>query len=150
METIAIIFATRRFNPLSMLIRWALPRSRFHVGLASHCMIVDGDHVIEAHMLHGVRRVPIDEALHGMTIVSRRDYTVLQAEAGLQWAREQIGKPYDWPGAFGLALAPNRNWQDDADWFCFELGAAVIDKAGRALFEDNAHVTGTLLLAIHT
>lgn len=60
MNKITIIFTTRKWNPVSWFIRWCLPRSRFANSLASHCLIVDGDYVIEANMLHGVRRVPSD------------------------------------------------------------------------------------------
>lgn len=148
MDKITVIFTTREWNPVSWLIRWCLPRSRFANALASHCMIIDGDHIIEANMMHGVRRIPLSEALIGCVEVARIEYHVPCAEDGLQWAREQVPKPYDWLGAFGLALAPGRNWQDETDWFCFELVAAALAKAGLDVFDDHGHITGSMLMAI--
>lgn len=149
MDTITLIFTRRRWNPVSWLIRWALPQSRFYVGQASHCMICDGTDIIEANMLHGVRRVNKDEALKGAEVVDIIGFQVPDALAGRKWLAEQIGKPYDWRGAFGLALAPERNWQEESDWFCFELAAAALAKAGRRIFIDEGHITGTMLQIIH-
>jgi hypothetical protein len=147
-QSITIIYTKRRFNPISWLIRWALPRSRFSLALASHCMIVDGDHCIEASMLHGVRRVPMDIALAGQVTVIAVDYSVPDADAGLDWLRSQVGQPYDWRGAFGLALDVDRDWQEETDWFCFELAACTLERAGRAIFADTGHITGSVLMAI--
>jgi len=148
MEPIRIIFTTRKWNPVSWLIRWAIPRTRFALAQASHCMIVDGDCVIEASMTHGVRRVLGKTALDGAVIVDVVDYSVPNAAAGIAWARSQVGKEYDWRGVFGIALAPDRNWQDETDWFCFELAAAALAHAGRDLFADYAHITGSMLISM--
>lgn len=148
MSTITLIFTTRKWNPASWLIRWALPRSRFANALASHSMIIDGSYAIEANMLHGVRRVRLSDALDGSVEVERISYLVADADGGIEWARSQVGKPYDWAGAFGLALAPDRSWQEDSDWDCFEFCAATLAKAGRELFTDHAHITGSMLMAI--
>jgi hypothetical protein len=101
-DSIQIIFTKRKWNPFSWLIRWALPRSRFSLALASHSIIVDGAYAIEAHMLYGVRRVLLEVALEGLTEVARRDYAVPDAQGGIEWARKQVRKGYDWKGAFGL------------------------------------------------
>lgn len=149
MDIITIIFTKRRFNPGSFLIRWALPRSRFYMARASHCMVVDGDYIVEASTLHGVRRVLLSEAMRGCTEVGRITYQVPNAEAGLEWARQQVDKGYDWKGALGLALSPDRDWQEDDRWECFELAAATIHKAGRIIFQDTGHISGNMLMAIH-
>lgn len=149
MDKITVIFTTRKWNPISWLIRWSIPRSRFYLAEASHCMILDGDSIIEAHMLHGVRRVPVVEGLRGCIEVARVNYHVPDAQTGIEWARSQIGKKYDWLGAFGLALAPDRNWLDESKWFCFEFIAAAIEHAGRKIFSDVGHVSGSELLMIN-
>jgi len=115
---------------------------------ASHCMVVDGDYIVEASTLHGVRRVLLSEAMKGCTEVGRITYQVPNAEAGLEWARHQVDKGYDWKGALGLALSPDRDWQADDRWECFELAAATIHKAGRTIFRDTGHVSGNMLMAI--
>src|SRR5439155_14349849 len=95
MQAITLVFTKRNWNPGSFLIRWGLPKSRFKVAPMSHCLIKDGDYYIEANMEHGVRRVLAAEALKGLTVVEEMTYTVPDAEAGLAWARTQVGKSYD-------------------------------------------------------
>ncbi len=148
MQKIKIIYTKRNFNPISWLIRWAIPRSRFSMALSSHCMLVDGDFIIEAHMLHGVRRVLATDALKGLTVIKTVDYVVEKSEAGLNWACAQVGAPYDWLGAFGIAIDIDRNWQKPDAWFCYELVAAALVAAGKDAFADTGHITGTTLLSI--
>jgi hypothetical protein len=146
MQTIRIIFTKRNWNIGSWLIRWALPRSRFALALSSHALIVDGDHYIEAHMRHGVRCSK--NALEGLDVVKTIDFQVPDAEVGLAWARAQIGKKYDWSGALGLALDPDRDWQSPDSWFCYELAAGAIVNAGRDAFASKGHVTEATLFSI--
>lgn len=148
MELMTALYTTRPFNPMSIAIRAAAPVSIFHMAPASHVIIPDGNsgYVIEANMLHGVRRVEADVALKGLKIVRRVDYLVSNAETGLQALRDQVGKKYDFKGALGIALAPDRKWQDDSEWFCSELFAFGLQQAGRYLFEDFARVTPYMLM----
>jgi uncharacterized protein YycO len=104
--------------------------------------------MIEANMEHGVRRVKREEALKGLTVVKTVTYSVTNAKSGLEWARAQVGKRYDFKGAFGLAIAPDRDWMEDDAWFCYELGAATLVKAGRDWFRSVGHITESVLLAI--
>lgn len=146
MDKATILFTRRPLNPGSLLIRWALPVSRFKWGRASHSMLLDGDHVIHATMLHGVVRQPIEEAMRGQIVVARREYEVPDLQAGLEWARSQIGTNYDFEGAFGVSLNPDRDWTSDDKWFCHELCAAFLHACGRKLFERFGHVTDSSLL----
>lgn len=148
MDTITGIFTRRPWNPVSLGIRWAIPRSRFALAESSHCLIADGDYRIEAHMLHGVRRVPEAVAMKGLMVARWVEYAVPDAEAGLAWAREQVGDRYDWPGAFGLCLAVDRDWQEPGAWNCYELLASTLAAAGRRDFADVGHVTGSHLLML--
>ena len=149
MDKITVIFTKRAWNPGSLLIRWGIPVSRFKVARASHCLIKDGDYLIEANMEHGTRRVVAAEAMKGLTVVDTVDFSVPDAGAGLAFARSQDGTPYDFKGAFGLALAPDRDWLEPDKWFCFELAAATLVAAGREDFrEDAGHISGNLLMAI--
>jgi hypothetical protein len=146
--TIRLIYTKRPWNPISFGIRCALPQSLFKPAASSHVIIADGNDCLEAHMLHGVRPVSLDEALKGLTVVRIDDHRVPDAEAGLSWGYSQIGAPYDWPGAFGLGLDPERDWQNPEAWFCYEFGAGVLAKAGKDVFVNKGHVTGTMLMAI--
>lgn len=149
MKKITLIFTKRNWNPVSWLIRFCIPRSRFAMSISSHCLIDDGDNLIEASMFHGVRRVPREVALKGLTVVGKIDYSVPDAEAGLAWARSQVGTRYDFRGAFGLALSPYREWLEDDAWFCYELGGATLVAAGKNCFRSVGHISETILLAIN-
>lgn len=149
MDQITALFTRRRFNPVSWLIRWAVPRSRFALSLSSHCIIDAGDFLYEASMLHGVRKVDRATALKGQTIVKETRYQVPDATAGIAWLDQQIGAPYDWPGALGLGLTPYRDWGQEDKWFCYELAAGVLRAAGRPVFANLTHVGETALMAIN-
>lgn len=105
--------------------------------------------MIEATMLHGVRRVSKREAMKGQTFVTSVSYTVLNSAEGLRWARQQVGMSYDFSGALGLAIAPDRDWTKEGWWFCYELAAATISAAGRSPFRSNGHITEHMLLGIN-
>lgn len=150
------IVLTKARNPASYAIRYALPRSRFALAKSSHAVIVDGDCGIEARMLYrdggkwnsGVRRVPLGQAIGGATVVAQLNFLVPDAESGLSFAREQVGRDYDYAGAFGLAIAPDREWQLDDAWFCYELAAMTIHAAGRKLFSSVGHITEREFLGV--
>ena len=152
MQQAVILFTRRRWHPVSWLIRWALPVSRFKWARASHSMVLDGDHVIHATMLHGLVRQPLAEAMKSQVLVRRKDYEVPDLEAGLTWARQQAedGRPYDFKGAFGVSLKPDRNWQHDDAWFCHEFCAAFLHACGRRMFDRFGHVTDTALLLMRS
>lgn len=146
MDKAVILFVRRPWNPVSWLIRWALPVSRFQWARASHSMILDGDHVIHATMMHGVIRQPLAEAMKGQVLVGRKEFAVPNLAAGIAWARSQEGTDYDFKGAFGVSLKPDREWQQDDKWFCHELCATFLHKCGRRIFDRFGHVTDTALL----
>ncbi len=133
---------------MSWIIRYFTPRSRFHLAISSHCLICDGDYLIDSTMLHGVRRNKVKDALKGQTIVRTVSYSVPNAEAGVAWARTQVGLPYDYKGALGVALSPDRDWTKPDAWFCYELAAATIVAAGRDSFRSYGHISETTLMAI--
>lgn len=147
MTTITALYTKRKYNPVSWLIRFMIPRSRLALAESSHCLIVDGDYLIQAEMWFGVTRKLRADGLKGLTIVAQRDYDVADVDAGLKYARDQVGKSYDYAGALGL-VEPDRNWQDESKWDCFELFAATLKVAGRDLFVDDAKITGSILLSL--
>lgn len=153
MERIEGLCTIRPFNPGSLLIRVANPVSIVKIAPASHIITIDGDtgYGIEASATHGVRRALLKDMLKGLTVVKRISHEVPDAEAGLQWGRLSAARKdkYDIKGALGLGLGPDRNWQDPADWFCFEHYAMIVLQAGRKTFVDNAHVTAYMLMSLH-
>ena len=151
MKTITLIFTKSPWSPISWLIRWALPRSRFAFSLSSHCLIVDSNDpsmIYEADFKQGVRRIDIAEALIGCIVVKQITYAVPNAILGMVFLENQLGKKYDLKGALGLGLNPYRNWGDDNQWFCYELGSGALRAAGLDIFEDLTHVSETALLSI--
>ncbi len=153
MNRIHAIFTKRPYNVGSMLIRCANPVSFIKIAPVSHVIIVDGltGYGIEANMVHGVRRALLSEMMKGLTLVEQIRYEVPDAEAGLVWARQtaQRKAKYDFRGALALGLEPDRDWQQDTDWFCFEFGCNVLAKSGRKVFSNHARVTGNMLMSIH-
>lgn len=157
MDTLRALFIKKPLINLgSTVIRLALPHTLFHLAQCSHSIIVDGEYAIEATMCwldgrkvcSGVRRVPLSAALAGSTVAQERQYTVPDVEKGLAWARSQVGKPYDFKGAIGLAIAPERDWQQDDMWFCHELTGRAIHECGRIAFGNVSHLTSRELLGI--
>lgn len=55
---------------------------------------------------------------------------------GIEWGLTQRGKPYDLQGVLGLGL--HRDWQKDDAWWCSELAAMTVVKAGNRLFRDGS------------
>lgn len=150
MERLHAIFTKRPFNPGSLVIRAANPVSICKLAPASHVILVDGRFGIEASMTHGVRRAELHEMLKGQTVVTQKRYEVPYAQKGIDWARDTAARKakYDWPGAFGLGLAPDRDWQNEEDWFCFELFGNAMAKSGRKPFDNNARITAYMLMCL--
>lgn len=173
-QYIHVLYTARLWNPLSWFIRWMVGPSKLSFQRSSHGMVVDGDCVIEAHMIDGVRRVPRAVALKGARIVREAYYPVKDAEAGLAWYRAQACsyKPqfaswvpkwlqavlaiplkvahnnYDYKGAFGMGFAPDRDWQDPSEWSCYEGVAGTLKAAGSDVFSEWGFVTETTLWTI--
>ena len=152
MDTITGVFTKRNFNPMSLAIRMATPISITTMAPASHVVVLDGDtgFAMEANMLHGVRRVTVEEALKGAQIVTTKHFQVQNAVEGLGWMRKtaQEGAKYDFLGALGLGLAPGRSWQDPSSWFCFEYFCMGLAVAGRPTFTIHAHVNAHMLMSL--
>lgn len=56
---------------------------------------------------------------------------------------------YDFLGAFGLMLAPRRDWAGEESWFCYEFGAGWLRTAGRDVFANLSHVGEIALMSIN-
>lgn len=173
--TVTFLFTRRRRNPISWLIRWAVPRSRFAFALSSHCIVDTGEMLYEATMLQGVREVDRATALADQVVMRSVAYQVPDLAAGIAWAQAQVCRyqprrptwlpvrlrnvvagidlllhnNYDFAGAIGLGLAPGRDWASDENWFCYEFGGGFLRAAGRPVFANLSHVGETALLAIN-
>ena len=125
-----VIYCRRR-NIGSLLLRTGMWSSW------SHCGIVTPEAtVIEAAAFHGVRECSYTEFLADKSKYSERTIDVPSDAIAIAWARQQIGKPYDWSGAIGLAI--HREWQEDDSWFCSEFVEAAAVQGGRQRFINQA------------
>lgn len=63
------------------------------------------------------------------------------------YAREQLGKDYDTIALIGNIF--RRNWQETKNWFCSELVAWALEKAGNSVIRNrtNRVTPGDLLLS---
>jgi hypothetical protein len=148
-QSVRLVFTTRDWNPVSSAIRHAVPRSIFCPSLSSHCVIDRGDgRAAEATMLHKVREADLKTSLDGSRVVAERTYLVPHKDRGDAWLDKQIGKSYDFRGAFGL-VKPDREWQKDDYWYCYELAAGYLINCGLDIFWDRGHITERELLGIN-
>lgn len=125
MGGISLLFSTSD-HPMSAAIRLGTWSDWSHVA------IIDGDEVIEAVALAGVRRFPVVQAIARAKRAVVVELPCLDPRAVIAAAASQIGKPYDYSAILGLGL--RRDWQEDDAWFCSELVAWAFQQAGLPLF----------------
>lgn len=129
-----VIFCRRR-NLGSLLLRTGMLSAWSHCGIVTPEMTV-----IEAAAWHGVRERPFAEFLADKSRYSLKTIELPSDALAIAFARKQIGKPYDWAGAIGIAL--NRCWEDQSAWFCNELiEAAAVAGQRRRFVMDAWRVT---------
>jgi len=144
-----IYFVKRAYNPISWLIRWAVPLSRLRVCPASHCIVEIDGIAYHSTMTHGVVREKLTSALKPYRVIKSVSFNFPNKQAAIDFAESQIGKPYDWAGAFGMFVNPmSRAWQKDDAWSCSEWVAAMLHAGGRNFFSNLGHVTPMMLLML--
>lgn len=129
MPTVRLLFSTTG-NPFSWAIR-AFTWSRW-----SHVSIVDGDEVIEAVAIHGVRRAALLQRLDDAVDHAFADLQCVDPEIVIAAAESQIGKPYDYTAVAGMGL--HRDWQEMDSWFCSELIAWAFEEGKSGLFRPGS------------
>lgn len=129
MSAVRVIFS-RRHNVGSLMLR------TFLWSAWSHCALIDGDEVIEAVTFHGVRVRSLWEFVADASAFEVIEVPCADPAAVIAAARSQLGKPYDWIGALGIAF--RRRWDQASGWFCSELVAWAFAKAGTPLFRVDA------------
>lgn len=113
-----------------------LIRAREAFGQWSHCGIVTPQGtVVEALAFRGVIETPMDAFVARYPQPSQRRQEVIPCpdpDAGLAWARSQLGQGYDYLAIAGLAF--RNSWQEPGRWQCAELLEAALVHAGRRRF----------------
>jgi uncharacterized protein YycO len=97
----------------------------------SHVAIIDGDEVIEAVWPH-VRTAKLSDVIGSHSKHVIREYPCKDPQAAIDAARSQIGKPYDW--SVFLGAMSRKDYSDDTNWFCSELGAWALEQGGSPVF----------------
>lgn len=95
-------------------------------------LVTNEDTIIEAAAFHGVVERPLSELIAESSKFEFVDIPCPNDQAGIAWARTQLGKPYDYFGALGIGF--HREWNADTHWWCSELVEAAILEAGRQRF----------------
>lgn len=135
MPVLTIVYA-RSHTLAGLLIRHADRWGRW-----SHCAIATGaGTVVEARMWHGVVETPWDEFERRYPGAGQRacvEVHCAQPDAGIAWARAQIGARYDHLAVLGQAV--RESWQRPNRWHCAELAEAALVRAGRRRFRDAPH-----------
>ena len=93
--------------------------------------------VVEAVAKKGVVVTPYSEVIARSTHTFTRSHKVADVRKALDFLTDQIGKPYDFWGAFGLGL--HRDWQKDDSWWCSELVEAMFVVGGSRRFIADLH-----------
>ena len=110
--------------------RWGLPIRAWEGDEASHVLVRIGDEAIHSTALRGVHVVPLEDALHGVTIVQRMPViprTVGMGEQAETNLRAKIGKRYDYLGIAGFPLL--RDLDDPDSFWCSEIAQAFVRDA---------------------
>lgn len=101
----------------------------------SHCdFLMSDETLLGALPNHGVQvRKPED-------LLKFKRSLILEApvENGWEFAKTQIGRPYDWGAIIGMGIPFPRDWHDDSRWFCSELIIASLLEAGLTITSPNA------------
>jgi len=125
-----VIFS-RQCRPSSFLIRLFTWSQWSHVSI-----LEDEDHIIDSTFKHGgVRRRPVLELVGEVSAFEVVEVPLPMEDAGMDFIRSQLGKPYDWTAIVGFIL--RENWADPAKWFCNELFEAGCKAGGRLRFRES-------------
>jgi hypothetical protein len=124
-----------RYELIYTTTRWGLFVRAWEGDEASHVLVRIGDEAIHSTALRGVHVVPLEDALHGVTIVQRMPViprTVGMGEQAETNLRAKIGKRYDYLGIAGFPLL--RDLDSPGSFWCSELAQSFVnDATGLAL-----------------
>lgn len=103
----------------------------------SHCGVVTPEGtVIEARFFKGVVETPMAEFLARYSKTESVDIECPNPADGVAFARESIGRGYDYLGALGNFF--RANWHSMSRYHCAELVESAVFWAGRMRFRDHA------------
>jgi uncharacterized protein YycO len=99
----------------------------------SHCAIIDDDIVLESTFKRGgVGARLFSDFIQEYSQFEITDVPCPNDELGIEWAKTQIGKKYDWSAIFGFIT--RQPLADESNWFCSEYVEGAIKAAGNNRF----------------
>lgn len=141
MERVTVIFRKNK-SKASKLIRF------FTMGEWSHCGILFDQHVYEA-TFEGIMKTSVIDFSKDADIETKK-FPVVDSTKVYSFLNSQLGKEYDFSGAYGLLLT-NTVIQDNDKWFCSELVYKALEVGGLKLFANGGYrVTPRDLYNINT
>ena len=109
------------------IVRWATWSPFAHVGFK-----LDNGKVLDATPEYGVsvRDAEDDKTTQYWRILAPKQHI----SDAVEYARLQVGKPYDWTAIYGMAA--RRDWHRDDKFFCSEIVEAAFDHVHWPLVRD--------------
>ena len=104
-------------------------------GAWSHVDFVLPEGYLGSQAPDGVRLRPYNYCTPSAALHCYVDLPDAAGNAILNWARAQIGKPYDYYSLLGIVM--RRDWQRPDAWFCSEYVAAAFLKGNWPLLRTN-------------
>lgn len=127
-----VLFASKKFSVSSWLIRIFTFSKFSHVA-----MRISDDLVIDSTLFTGVQCIRFVDFIKKYPGCEQLDIPLPNEINAINFAKNQVGKPYDWTAILGMVL--QRKWHEEDSWFCNELWEAVAKAGGRPRFRDNVH-----------
>jgi hypothetical protein len=133
-DNITIRFTSKwPYNPASPVIARLAGWSQF-----SHCMAIINNKAYEATMMHGCRSVSVAEAMGGVSCYQDMYVPVDDIGACAKFGEDQVGKGYDFAGAFGIPFLMSEDWSDDSKWWCSEETFMLVAAGGTMMLDPSA------------
>lgn len=126
---LVIGFARRHWAGL--FTRWSRPGGKW-----GHTALWDEERGVfnEALMFEGTVETPQHKWFGKWSAFELIAVPVPDPQAGVRWAREHVGTPYDYRGAYAAWL--RGDWQDDRRLYCSEKETLALMAAGWHPFRD--------------
>ena len=127
-----VLFASKKLSIGSWLIRL------FTFSKFSHmAMRISDDLVVDSTLLTGVRCILFKDFIKKYPGCEQLEIQLPNEANAVNFALNQVGKPYDWTALVGMVL--QRKWHEEDSWFCNELWEAAAKAGGKPRFRDDVY-----------
>lgn len=102
----------------------------------SHVQVARGGELFGASFPHGVGKETLAQRLELSSHAALVAFNVPDLAAGDDFLRKTQSYPYDWKGAFGLAV--HQDWQSRDAFWCSSYFVAYLQACGLSLYREGA------------